>query len=230
MRRMIGLARAVLGWLAARPLASMAAAFAAAAVLAAATLALAGAGAHGTDDALQVTARFSFLLFLPAYAGGALATLCGPRLRPLARQGRAFGLAFAAAHVVHLGLVGWLCWIGATPGRGVFVLFGSAAVCVYLLLLFSLPPLQRALGRQAWRLLRIGAMNYIAYAFAVDFLGGRFAAGPKYLVGYLPFAVLSLAAPACYAAAALLAAARGLRRTRTGAPVGPVVAHEGRHV
>jgi hypothetical protein len=59
--------------------------------------------------ALRMTARWSFLLFWVAYAGGALATLFGPALAPLSGRGREFGLAFAAAHLVHIGLVIWLC-------------------------------------------------------------------------------------------------------------------------
>ena len=51
----------------------MGAAFAAAAALAGIALAAFGAGERGTDIALKVTARFSFLLFWLAYAGGGLA-------------------------------------------------------------------------------------------------------------------------------------------------------------
>jgi len=55
--------------------------------------------------ALRATARWSFLLFWLAYAGGALATLFGPKFQALAHRGRDFGLSFASAHLVHLGLV-----------------------------------------------------------------------------------------------------------------------------
>ena len=40
-----------------------------------------GAGEHGVKLALRATARMAFLLFLPAYAGGALARLAGPQIR-----------------------------------------------------------------------------------------------------------------------------------------------------
>jgi hypothetical protein len=43
-----------------------------------------------------------------AYAGGAIAELFGPALGPLARRGREFGLAYAAAQLIHVGLVVWL--------------------------------------------------------------------------------------------------------------------------
>jgi len=186
----------------------MALAFLAAAVVALLVLAVLGAGERGTSDALIVTARISFLLFWPAYAGGALATLFGPAFQPLKRRGREFGLAFASAHTVHVGLVGWLCWIGAAPVVGVFVFFGIALACMYLLALGSLAPVRRALGPVGWRVLRIGGMNYIAYAFAVDFLKVQHYGSPRFLVAYLPFAVLSVVGPALVFAALMLRAAR----------------------
>jgi hypothetical protein len=187
----------------------MGAAFAAAAAVAALALAAFGAGERGTDIALQATARVSFLLFWPAYAGGALATLFGPRFQPLARHARDFGLAFAAAHLVHVGLVAWLCWIGAAPAAGVFRFFGIALAWLYVIALFSIPRLQAAIGRTGWRLLRTVGMTWIAYAFAVDFLRYPLAGGAKHVAEYLPFAVLSLAGPAFYVTA--LAAGRGWR-------------------
>src|SRR5271166_5661499 len=87
----------------------MGSAFAANAVLAAIVLAVFGAGKLGTGHALQITARFSFLLFWLAYASGGLALLIGPTAEFLRRHGRDFGLAFASAHLVHLGLVVWHC-------------------------------------------------------------------------------------------------------------------------
>jgi hypothetical protein len=58
--------------------------------------------------ALRATARWSFLLFWLASSGPALARLFGPRLLPLARRTRDFGLAFASAHLAHLGVVAWI--------------------------------------------------------------------------------------------------------------------------
>ncbi len=181
----------------------MAGAFAAEAVAAALVLAAFGAGERGTDDALLLTGRISFLLFWPAYAGGALANLFGPRCVPLKRRAREFGLAFAAGHLVHVGLVAWLCWIGAAPPASSFVFFGVALVCLYLLALASLERVRAALGPVGWRVLRVGGMNYIAYAFAADFLRFDHITGLKSLIAYLPFAALSLLGPALVLAAAL---------------------------
>ena len=163
--------------------------------LAAAVLTVFGAGERGTHVALQATARLSFVLFWPAYCAAALAALFGPSFQPLQRHVREFGLAFAAAHLVHLGLVAWLSYIGAAPPRGSFIFFGIAALCTYLLVLFSVARLQRALGASGWWLLRIVGLNYIAFAFAVDFLGLPASASAKYLMGYLPFVLLAVVGP-----------------------------------
>jgi hypothetical protein len=172
----------------------MSSSFVAASALAAIVLAIFGAGERGTDIALQATARWSFLLFWLAYAGGGLSTLAGPALLPLKRRGRDFGLAFAAAHLVHIGLVAWLCWIGAAPTAPVFRFFVPPAVMIYIVALFSIGRLKQMLGDTGWRLLRTIAMTYIAYAFAIDFLRYPLA-GARQIAEYLPFAVLSIAGP-----------------------------------
>lgn len=165
------------------------------AVLAAIVLAVFGAGVPGTVDAMRITARFSFLLFWLAYASGGLALLIGPAAEFLRRHGRDFGLAFAAAHLVHIGLVVWLCWIGATPERRLFVFFVPPLVVLYVLALFSIPTLQRRLSRALWTLLRTVGMTYIAYAFAVDFVSAPFAGGTTHVLMYAPFAIFSVAGP-----------------------------------
>jgi hypothetical protein len=170
-------------------------AFCAALLLASAVLAMAGVGEKGTDTALAATGRFSFLLFWPAYTGKALATLFGSRFRPLQKNGREFGLAFASAHIVHLGLVGWLCYIGAIPGVGTFIIFGIAAFFLYLLAILSINRLRLALGQTSWWWIRVIAMNYILYAFAHDFLRHPFTGGINHVVFYVPFAILVVLGP-----------------------------------
>jgi hypothetical protein len=191
----------------------MASAFCAAFGLAAVVLAAFGTEERGTDVALQVTARLSFLLFWPAYAAGAMTALFGPAFEPFKRRAREFGLAFASAHLVHLALVAWLTYIGHVPPRGVFVFFGVAALWTYLLALFSIRRIQHALGSKGWWVLRVVGLNYIAYAFASDFLRYPQLGSIKYLFGYAPFAVLSVVGPLLCLAAFMRRAARNFSRS-----------------
>jgi hypothetical protein len=173
----------------------MGSALCAALCLAAATLFTLGAGERGTAAALQLTARLSFLFFWPAYAGGALAVLFGGKFRLLKARAREFGLAFAAAMLVHAGLIGWLCWIGDAPGRDTFLFFGIGLGWTYLIALASIGRLQSLLGPKGWWLLRLVGLNYIALAFAMDFFRKPLLTDARQIAGYLPFAVLTAAAP-----------------------------------
>lgn len=186
----------------------MGSAFCAALVLAVVVLAVLGAGERGTDVALLATGRLSFLLFWPAYAGGPLSTLFGPAFLPVKQRAREFGLAFASAHLVHIGLVAWLCLIGAAPAVSTFVLFGIALFWTYFLALFSIGRVHQVLGPKAWWLARVVGLNYIAYAFAADFLKNPLQGGARHVVGYLPFAFLAIAGPTLRFAAWLVRIAR----------------------
>lgn len=184
--------------------------FGAALGLGAAVLAITGLSDDGIHAALLATARLQFLLFWPAYTGAALVSLFGAAFAPLRRHARELGLGFAAALSVHLGLVAWSCVIGDVPPVRTFIVFGFAAVCVYGLALFSLARLQRLLGPPAWAILRFLAMNYIALAFADDFLRSLVAPGLGHALLYWPFAALAVAGPALR----VIAYANALRTTR----------------
>ena len=169
-------------------------AFCAALVLAALVLATLGTEERGTHVALQVTARFAFLLFWPAYAAGADLIYRDCFRAPSNEHAAWLWPRVCSALLVHLALVAWLTYIGATPPLEVFLVFGIAALWTYLLALSSIARLQQKLGPGRWWFLR-GATNYIAYAFAVDFLKYPQFSSIKYLVGYLPFAILSVVGP-----------------------------------
>jgi hypothetical protein len=177
--------------------------FGAAFVTAAAILVIRGANERGIVLALMFTARVAFLAFWPAYSAGALASLFGPPFDRLRRKAREFGLAFAAALAVHVGLVGLLCALATPPALGVFIFFGGAAIFAYALALFSFEPMRSALGPERWRLLSAVGMNYIAYAFIADFVGLLSFHSLKAELFYAPFALLALAAPSLRLAASL---------------------------
>lgn len=168
----------------------MAAGFVVACGLMALMLALFGVGERGTSIALRATARWSFLLFWPAYSVGALATLWPGRFSGLAKRGREFGLAFASAQVVHVGLVLWLYRIAARP-QGAMLFFWAGILCIYLLALFSLPRLYEALQPRSWRVLSAVTMDYVALVFATDFIILPLQEGAvEYPLSYIPFALM----------------------------------------
>lgn len=134
-----------IGWSPAATGSWMALAFLIAAVTATIVLAIFGSGERGTAIALRITARWSFILFWFAYAGGAMSKLFGLRLAPMAWRGRDFGLAYASAQVVHVGLVLWLFYL-APGSNGGMVFFWVGIACTLLLALFSLPLVREALG------------------------------------------------------------------------------------
>jgi hypothetical protein len=177
--------------------------------LAAIILATSGPDVQGTSRALDATARVAFLWFWAAYTGGALAALFGATFLPLKQLGRELGLAFAAALLVHLALVSWLCWIGSAPSVNVFVFFGPVAALTFILALLSFGNLHRMLGLKLWRLFRTVGMNVILYAFLRDFMQHPLHGGVQHVVDYLPFTVMAIAAPL------LRLAAWGLRLRET---------------
>ena len=160
-------------------------------------------GFNGPDNksvrlALEMTARWSFLLFLFAYAGHALAAVFG--WTALKGRGREFGLSFASAHLVHVGLVIWLGMIlGKVPLSGGLLLFFLVGLFFTYLLAFLSFGGVKALG-PAWPPLRFVAMNYILIAFGRDFVLPVIHPKPTqynlaHFIAYAPFAALSIAAP-----------------------------------
>jgi hypothetical protein len=160
-------------------------------------------GLNGPDNksvrlALELTARWSFLLFFMAYAGNALASLFGWTM--LKGRAREFGLSFATAHLVHVSLVVWLGTIlGKVPLTGGLLLFFLVALFfTYLLAALSFGGV-KALGA-AWPPLRFIGMNYILIAFARDFILPVINPKPTqytlaHFIAYAPFAAMSIAAP-----------------------------------
>jgi hypothetical protein len=184
------------------------------------TLAASGAGVAGTHAALGATARLAFLFFLPAYAGSAMAQLFGRRFQPLRAHGREFGLAFAAAFLVHGALIVRLCLIGASPGLATFELFGPALIFLYLFAALSFvdiaqPPLP-AVRRvtPSLRLIFAIGMNYIAYAYAVDLVKNPFKGGLSHFILYAPFGGALALAVGLRLAAFLARCVNGLNRGR----------------
>jgi hypothetical protein len=177
---------------------------------------------RGVYVALAATARLAFVIFWPAYAGGALASLFGSVFLPLRDHARDLGLAFAAALSVHLWLVACLCVIGHAPDLHTFVIFGVAAGFTYLLALLSIRQVRHVLPQKLWLLVRAVAMNYILFAFLLDF--AKFPSNNlRDVVKYLPFVALGFVGPILKLAVwatrwpgAGILAARGAHRGKAG--------------
>jgi hypothetical protein len=154
--------------------------------------------------ALRATARWSFLLFWLASAGPALTALFGSRFLPLARRARDFGLAFAAAHLAHLGVVAWIYSTSVVlPLQSSLIFFGIAVFWTYLLAILSWHRLSARLNPRVWRIVRTIGVEYIAFAFWTDFAIQTFAGGIANFFIYLPFVTLAVAGPPLRLAAAL---------------------------
>jgi hypothetical protein len=162
-------------------------------------LGVGGISEKPTRLALEVTARWSFILFWLAYTGNALAQLSD--WEGIGGHGREFGLSFAAAHLVHVALVIWLSYLlgRIALSGGLLLFFAVGLFWVYLLAALSFGG-ARAMGRQAWRITRFVGMNYILIAFGRDFVLPILHPKPAqhtlaHFLAYAPFAALSVAAP-----------------------------------
>jgi hypothetical protein len=175
----------------------MGAAFIAALILAMVVLAALGTGEKGTRVALQLTGRLMFLLFWLAYAGGAMEALFGPVFGMLARRGREFGLCFASALLVHIGLIIWLFWISIRQPlpNAAIIFFSIGVMWTFILTLYSVRRLRSALNAKLWRVLRTIGLEYIALVFLADFVVSPIQNGVRHPIGYVPFSIMILAGP-----------------------------------
>ena len=204
----------------------MGVAFAVGIGLAATALTIKGTNPGGVVVALQMTARWAFLLFWIAYAGRAIGVLFGPAFEPIAKRGREFGMAYAAAMLVHFSLAIWLFQISSrAPLSGRLLdLFIVGIFFTYLLAVFSVGGLSKALGSKGWHALRSVGSNYILFAFAYDFVPASIHGTAHYgawrLLLYSPFAAMCIGAPLLVLAAA---AQRRMRLRYAHLEMGPVV-------
>jgi hypothetical protein len=139
-----------------------------------------GVPTHRLGIALRSTARWSFLWFCLATYGGALATLFGPGFQALAHRSRDFGLAFAAAQLVHVAMAVRLLYVLPDPfPRLPLVIFSIGVFWTYLLAAISLSSALCAwLGARLSKNLRIVGVEYLAFAYAFEF-GARILDGNR---------------------------------------------------
>lgn len=147
-------------------------------------------------NALQATARWAFALFWLATVASPLHTLFGPKFKPLAQHARDLGLCFAAALLVHLGLVVWMYLVSVPDlSRPLVVFFGAGIFWTYLLAALSFGAVSGAVGARVARVLRIIGVEYLSLVFFVDFNKDPLSDGPARIAYYAPFLALTVAGP-----------------------------------
>jgi hypothetical protein len=180
-------------------------AFSGALAIAIVVLVIEGVETSGTTVGLRLTARFSYAFFWLSYVGGAIAILFGPAFNIIPRRAREFGLAFASAQLVHVGLVLWLAWISPPQpiGAAVMPFFAIGVVWTYLLAALSIDRARDLFSPYMLKVMRTIGSEYIALTFFTDFvLVPRYPPSHAILL-YLPFWTMLLVGPLLRLAAAV---------------------------
>jgi DMSO/TMAO reductase YedYZ heme-binding membrane subunit len=116
----------------------------------------------------RLTARLSFMIYLLIFIARPLRQMFKTDTTLwLVRERRSFGIAFAAMHSVHLGLIVYRFSTipGLSYGVAEGLIGGTAYVLMYLMLLTSFDGPARALGPLAWRRLHKFGLYYIGAIF-----------------------------------------------------------------
>ena len=195
----------------------VAAAAAVSVVVAMGEIAVVGNLDHGLPAAVAAVARVAFIPFWLSYTGGAWVALGVRRLAFARDHAREFGLAFATAIAIHVGLICWQTMRGQPPAPMTVVIFGTAALLTFLLSAASLPALYERLPRVALAGFRTLATTYVALVYLLDFAIPPHPTRLHYWVAYAAFAALDGIGLAARAVVLLLGVLRPWRRS---APAG----------
>ncbi len=136
-------------------------------------LQFAGTSDDNLNALLRLTARTSFMIYLLIFVARPLWQLSkADWSRRLLRERRSLGIAFAAMHTVHLGLIAYR--YGTVPGlqyevsNGIFG--GTAYALIYLMLITSFDAPARAIGPKNWRRLHKTGLYFIGLIFVATLL------------------------------------------------------------
>jgi sulfoxide reductase heme-binding subunit YedZ len=149
----------------------------------------------GTDEAalrqaVRVSARVSFAIFLCVYvARPARCFWPGPATRWLLRNRRYLGVSFAAAHFLHLfdiGLLALLLGDGFVVDPVVLAGGGLAYLLLAAMTLTSFDRTARWLGPRRWKLLHRAGLYWLWFIFVVFDWTPKAFESP----GYLPLALV----------------------------------------
>ncbi|MDH3748066.1 MAG: hypothetical protein OER97_07635 [Gammaproteobacteria bacterium] len=130
-----------------------------------------------TDDnlnmLLRLTARISFMIYLVVFVARPMRELfANITTKWLLRERRSLGIAFAAMHTVHLGLIAYR--FNTIPGLDYepsnSIVGGTAYALLYLMLITSFDAPARALGPKSWKRLHKIGLYYIGLIFVSTLL------------------------------------------------------------
>lgn len=126
----------------------------------------------GFMRAARYTARWSFAWFMIVWSASALARLWpGGWRSALLYNRRGFGLAFAAAHLIHAGFfITAIVLLGGQSSATTILGGGLGYVFVILLAITSHDYWVKRLGRN-WKLLHQVGVTYIAFIYAFTYYG-----------------------------------------------------------
>lgn len=122
---------------------------------------------------LRLTARLSFMIFLLVFVARPLRQLVRTPLTTwLVRERRSLGIAFAAMHSVHLGLIAFR--FSTIPGleypTSNALIGGTAYLLMYLMLITSFDVPARSIGARSWRRLHKTGLYFIGFIFVATLL------------------------------------------------------------
>jgi DMSO/TMAO reductase YedYZ heme-binding membrane subunit len=140
--------------------------------------------------AARYTARVAFLLFMPVYVASSWHRLApSGTTRWLMLHRRSLGLAFACAHIVHLGaLTTFQVTSRGMPDVVTLVVGGGAFVVLFAMVATSNDAAVRRLGGRRWQRLHRFGMHYLWFVFAFSY-AGRVAAG---MWSFVPLVAVAL--------------------------------------
>lgn len=155
-------------------------------------------GSHPAEQAMlaaRYTARVSLALFLPLYLATALDRLIpGLASAALVRDRRWWGLAFAIAHVIHLGaLIAYFRLSGDKPHLLTLIGGGFGYALLAAMVAVGFMPGRTIPGSWSSRLLTFG-LHFLWLVFAVTYFGRLFDQPDRFAQGAIGFAVTMAAA------------------------------------
>lgn len=122
---------------------------------------------------LTLTARIAFMIFLVIFVARPLRQLLPNDLTKwLLRERRSFGIAFAAVHTVHLGLIFTRLDIGSMLERPIVgtAVGATAYLLMYLMLWTSFDAPARRIGPRNWRRLHKTGLYFLGFVFLATML------------------------------------------------------------